>query len=359
MVLSTHLIFWLSFIVLYAVVFAIDMYAAGHQKGTMSVKTALKWTGLWISLAILYGLAILFFFAGHLLESSFLPLELYFEHRNYLPAFFLFLPIAHLIVTQTPRYRLLPVGALLGIILFGFLTHQQALLWSDRTALILNWAAQNPTSMRAQRSVAIEWEQQGRPDLALRQLREASHLIPDDVELLLHRLVLECRYATVTAQTLADADNLIRRSPYHFRAFNLSEALVNQVITSTCKGIGMKEAHQLLVALADNPAARDNTAPLAQIYYLHGRLYVHENKPQLALQAFQQAFQARSTPDIGMMTIALLASHKMYDEALQQLQEVKTFIESRPAKLGELDCRQEIARVEANILQERAESLVP
>src|SRR5690606_28740337 len=27
-----------------------------------------------------------FFLAAHLVESSFLPLELYFEHRNYLPA---------------------------------------------------------------------------------------------------------------------------------------------------------------------------------------------------------------------------------------------------------------------------------
>ena len=38
-------------------------------------------------------LAILFFFAAHSLESTFLPLELYFEHRNYLASAFIFLPI--------------------------------------------------------------------------------------------------------------------------------------------------------------------------------------------------------------------------------------------------------------------------
>ena len=38
--------------------------------------------------------AILFFLAGHLLESGPLPLELYYEHRDYLPAMLLFWPFS-------------------------------------------------------------------------------------------------------------------------------------------------------------------------------------------------------------------------------------------------------------------------
>jgi tetratricopeptide (TPR) repeat protein len=38
--------------------------------------------------------AILFFFLNHVIESSIIPLELIFEHRNYLPAMFLFWPVA-------------------------------------------------------------------------------------------------------------------------------------------------------------------------------------------------------------------------------------------------------------------------
>ena len=37
--------------------------------------------------------AILFFFLNHSIESSVLDLELVFEHRNYLPSFFLFFPV--------------------------------------------------------------------------------------------------------------------------------------------------------------------------------------------------------------------------------------------------------------------------
>ena len=41
---------------------------------------------------------ILFFFLNHFIEGSFLSLELIFEHRNYLPSMFLFIPLAILLV---------------------------------------------------------------------------------------------------------------------------------------------------------------------------------------------------------------------------------------------------------------------
>jgi tetratricopeptide (TPR) repeat protein len=40
----------------------------------------------------LVSFAVLFFFLNHLIESSILPLELVFEHRNYIPSFFFFVP---------------------------------------------------------------------------------------------------------------------------------------------------------------------------------------------------------------------------------------------------------------------------
>ena len=42
----------------------------------------------------LIGFSILFFLINHVIESSIIPLELIFEHRNYLPSFFMFVPVA-------------------------------------------------------------------------------------------------------------------------------------------------------------------------------------------------------------------------------------------------------------------------
>ena len=38
------------------------MYVTDHRKGEISVKTSLKWTGVWISIALLFGASLFFFF---------------------------------------------------------------------------------------------------------------------------------------------------------------------------------------------------------------------------------------------------------------------------------------------------------
>ena len=46
----------------------------------------------------LISFAIIFFFLNHLIEGTIIPLELIYEHRNYIPSMFLFIPIALLLV---------------------------------------------------------------------------------------------------------------------------------------------------------------------------------------------------------------------------------------------------------------------
>ena len=48
--------------------------------------------------------SIIFFFLNHLIESSFLPLELVFEHRNYIPSMLLFIPVVVLLLTAIKYY---------------------------------------------------------------------------------------------------------------------------------------------------------------------------------------------------------------------------------------------------------------
>ncbi|MBC2709746.1 MAG: tetratricopeptide repeat protein [Desulfosarcina sp.] len=53
----------------------------------------------------LLSFGIFFFFLNHLVESTILPLELVFEHRNYLPSFFIFLPVAYWFNQLVVSYR--------------------------------------------------------------------------------------------------------------------------------------------------------------------------------------------------------------------------------------------------------------
>ena len=44
------------------IVYAIDVSVMSHKKGPVSVKSALKWVGVWVSIALLFGFSLYFFF---------------------------------------------------------------------------------------------------------------------------------------------------------------------------------------------------------------------------------------------------------------------------------------------------------
>ncbi|CAB1208107.1 hypothetical protein [Acinetobacter bouvetii] len=129
----------------------------------------------------LYALAILFFFSAHLIESTFIGLELYFEHRNYIAAIFLFLPLASglwiLSEKTQPRVALL-IGGLV-ITIFSWMTWQRAILWSDNTKLQVYWAQNNPQSIRAQSRFAEILAARGRVEEANIVLEKAIKDHPD------------------------------------------------------------------------------------------------------------------------------------------------------------------------------------
>jgi tetratricopeptide (TPR) repeat protein len=100
----------------------------------------------------LVSLGILWFFAGHALESTLLPLELVHEHRNYLPVFGIILALSSLIASL-PVKRLSPVihvGApLLLLLLFGSTTWLRSTQWSDNINHSVYEARHHPNSARA------------------------------------------------------------------------------------------------------------------------------------------------------------------------------------------------------------------
>jgi len=125
---NLHTIFWLSFILTYLVVFTIDMYSTNHREGNISVKTALRWTALWISIALLYGLAIFLFYPQNADSDASTPtrtiMGLKFiagyltEYSLSIDNLFVFIMIFSLMgVHEKNQPKLLKLGILLSIVL--------------------------------------------------------------------------------------------------------------------------------------------------------------------------------------------------------------------------------------------------
>ncbi len=105
---------------------------------------------------------LLFFFLNHVIESSVLGLELVYEHRNYLPTLFLFLPVAHfgcqLIASSLEKQRLLHVAwislFILVICALGLATHARNVVWKTEKSLWQNVLDNYPDSTRALHNLA-------------------------------------------------------------------------------------------------------------------------------------------------------------------------------------------------------------
>ncbi len=138
-------------------------------------------------------LALLFFLVGHSMESTVIPLEMVYEHRNYLPMMPLCLLLAAVLVLPASRssgvsvwYPVLGALAILSLLLFV-----RVQSWSDELVLSKTNLAQHPESSRSNYFYA---------NTLLRRYRRAEQLGLDEQEisqsLLLSRHYFERMYQT-------------------------------------------------------------------------------------------------------------------------------------------------------------------
>ena len=92
----------------------------------------------------LVGFAIIFFFMNHVIESTIIPLELVYEHRNYLPSMFLFVPIAAGFMALLKYYQsrqkmifsVLYFFMFSLILLLGSGTYVRNMVWGQRKGVL-------------------------------------------------------------------------------------------------------------------------------------------------------------------------------------------------------------------------------
>lgn len=148
----------------------------------------------------LMALGIALFFTAHLLESTVIPLEMVFEHRNYLPSAGLMFSLV-LLASQRLPATTRPWLATLALIGLGLLCVQRTQLFCDPLGLVQYSLRHHPESLRTQlwtgdtyRQIAtMTPEDRRRPYLeaALPHYRRASELDRDDVIGLYSELALQ------------------------------------------------------------------------------------------------------------------------------------------------------------------------
>ena len=151
------------------------------------------------------GFGLVFFLAGHLVESSFIPLELYFEHRNYLPSIGVLVSIGFaigILATRGPGRPtvgalglvLVLVSSVAGLIGFGVATAQRVDTWASLGRLPQASVESHPDSKRVHTELANLAIQHGAPARAAAHLQRVDALDGSDRRLgtAVHLLAVYC-----------------------------------------------------------------------------------------------------------------------------------------------------------------------
>lgn len=282
----------------------------------------------------IFAFAILFYFAGQLMESTFVPLELYFEHRNYLPAIFMFWPLAVWLTDSHARPFRLSL-AVLAISILATLTFNGASVWGDARQQALIWARANPNSARAQAVAASAEMAHGDVTGAILRLRRASIKEPTEVQLTLNLVDAECTAGQVSPITwklaLFSLQHTLNGSRAMFAWF--SDA-VQRAKTHACNGLTPLNIQQALQAAQANPLYERDVGFRRDFAHISGLLALAEGEPKTALENFNNALLEDPSRGVALAQAAELGASGYPDLGLQHLAFADTNVREKKTGWG-------------------------
>lgn len=270
----------------------------------------------WPSLSLAIG----FFLGGHLLESSSLALELYFEHRNYLPAMMAFWPIG--VAIGSIRTRWLSMTAFAApLVLCAALTHYAAALWSRPLEQAEVWVLTAPESPRAQAWAAQQELDAGQYAKASARLSSASAAFPGEVQISLTTIIVACHGRGPNAENWEAAEFSLRqgsRDPGPLLT-SWTQSAMDLVVRRTCAGMTYGDLAHLLDAAAANPAISALPGRMQDIAHLRGELALAQDDPASALTWFNEGLARVPGPAVALEQAAELGRRGHPREGLAHL----------------------------------------
>lgn len=300
---------------------ATGLFSPWYTLPSMLACTALiVWAFLYRRRYPVMAAATLFFFAGHVMESSALALELYFEHRNYLPAMLLFWSFG-LLLCRIPSFTARNLAAVALFALAGAMTYANAALWADPMRQATVWAQLSPASPRAQAYAALMEADGGDLQRAVARADAAVVRFPAEPQVAFAQATLHCRRGNVGDTTLDNVRTALRaapRDPGKLLSQWLNEA-VKMAVGGHCRGMSLEAVDSLVDVAAANPAVSALPGRRQDIAHLRGMVDLARGDGEGALRHFNQALAEDPNAATALNQAATLGSGNFPSLGLRHL----------------------------------------
>ncbi|MDY6905667.1 MAG: tetratricopeptide repeat protein [Thermodesulfobacteriota bacterium] len=239
---------------------------------------------------LFFSFAVLFFFLNHLIESTIIPLELVFEHRNYLPSLFLFVPVAiglkrliYFYQDKKMMYAIIIGFTILLVIGFGMGTYVRNMAYKTDKLFWEDVKTKTPQFGRLYHNLAfVYYKMEGNDEKELALYKKA-------LEGKIHRKKEECSSLYNIAEFYRKRKNWAKAEEYYLKTLAVrpgyEKARYNYAVTLVAKG----EIDQAAIVLAPLIRELDDDNGLA--LNLQGEILLKRQRPEKALLYFRASLR--------------------------------------------------------------------
>ncbi len=274
----------------------------------------------------LVAFAIAWFFTGHLLESTVLPLELYYEHRNYLPMLGIFITIAYYAVSSFEKYKTLIVIAI-GFMLFfnSFVLVQNTKLWGKPLELFISWYQAHPNSVRAQQQFIYTSKAFDLNPKLIQEINPKNKNTQISPMLIssfsMSNLALRCISHDVTTSTLEETLKKLERNIIHVSIAISLTRFTDAWFQNKCSNLTIDEVEHFLLSLLVIIEGQTVNVFSHDIHYALSRIYLKKKILDRTIFHLEKAYDHEPTLNNLLAQAIYLSSAGLNKKALQALED--------------------------------------
>lgn len=270
--------------------------------------------------------AVLWFLAGQLLESTTIPLEMYFEHRNYIPIIGPVFALCYF-STYVPRHLTFAVrsGLSLYIAVNALFLFSLASMWGNPQVASRFWHIQFPDSVRAATAKATAQLSLEGSAAAIRTLREFSEENPDYAYIRIPELSLACIQSPgddhrIIVQTLKAT---LPSVAFSYTAGRMLSDLIRTVTGATCSDVDDAVVVDLAQELLSNPRYAQDPTYNQYHQQLMAQIARHRGDTTQTLEHLQRAIDLKPSSELNMMMVTTLVSDGRLGQARAYIKKAK------------------------------------
>jgi protein O-mannosyl-transferase len=271
----------------------------------------------------LLSMALLWYIGGQLIESSTVLLELYFEHRNYVPVIGPFIALTIGIVGLQPaaRQQLALSAAILWLVACSIATVLSTRIWGSEERLAVAWANQYPNSVRARILLMDMLYEHGQAAKALDLAKSTLSEHPKNTGVADLVVYLQCINGTLSDKDVTALQALLRTAPFDRAGFGNIDKLRTLANAHKCSALTINTVKDIANAALDNPSfAHDSIASGFLHYQLHN-IAVDTGDLNSAITQLDAVYATDPDAEVPRLQAKYLASAGLYDQAIHVLQQ--------------------------------------